>query len=39
MTYCYLKINWRSVEFAEAVGWIVGAFTAAVVMGLIGYMQ
>ena len=24
---------------AEAVGWIAGAFTAVVVMGLIGYMQ
>ena len=29
----------QGVEFAEAVGWIVGAFTAVVVMGLIGYMQ
>ena len=29
----------QGVEFAEALGWIVGAFTAVVVMGLIGYMQ
>lgn len=34
---CYRKCY--GVEFAEAIGWIVGAFTAMVVMGLIGYMQ